>query len=231
VHSLYSILHVVELQDPVAQIGGDMAVRDLTDTESAEHALVLRYLVLFELVNDVKSVQDSNEVDKLAVVFDTMVGGFNISLQSQLRVIFAILTLEEVLETSLACFKFVELGLVITTLLFGSNLLTHDVLTTNKTIKHALHIKLLSLKPDVSITVRIVNLVESVNNLLLRITDSGVSHSTFANITVAEVINGDVLILHEGIVHSKIVVLQLVVMANHFLHVLLCFLHHHVSFL
>jgi len=57
------------------------------------------------------------------------------------------------------------------------------------------------------------------------------SESTLGYIAVTVVVDGNVLVLHEGIVHSEVVVLQSVLVCLHFLDVIFGFLHHDVRLL
>jgi len=215
----------------VAQVGADVTVGDLTDTEGTEHPLVLVGLVFLELVNSHVTVLDGDEVHELAVVLDGVVGSLDVGLQGQLGGVLGRLALEEVLETGLAHLEFVKLSLIIASLLLGSHLHAHNVLTTSEGGKETLHVKLLSLEPDVGISVGVVHLVEGINDLLLNITDSRVSHGTLGHVAVTVVVNCDIFVLHEGVVHSQVVVFELVLVALHLLDVVLGFLHHDVSLL
>jgi len=215
----------------VAQVRTDVAVCDLTYTESAEHSLVLFSLVFLELVNSHVSMLDGDEVDKFAVVLDGVVRSLDVGLQGQLRGVLGVLALEEVLETGLTHLEFVKFGLVLTSFLFACHLTAHHVLTTSEGGEETLHVKLLSLEPDVSISEGVVHLVESIDNLLLDVADSRVGHGALGHITVTVVVNCDVLVLHEGIIHSQVVVLEFVLVALHLLDVVLGFLHHDIRLL
>lgn len=215
----------------MAQVGHKVAVRDLADTEGAQHSLVLVGLVLLEFVHGQGSMLDGDEVHQLAEVFNSVVSSLDVSLQGQLGGVLGALALEEVLETGLTHLQFVKLSLVITSLLFAGHLHAHHVLTTSEGGKETLHVKLLSLEPDVAVGEGVMDLVESVDDLLLDITDSGVSHGTLGHVAVTVVVHSDVLVLHEGIVHSQVVVLELVIVSLHLLDVVFRFLHHDISFL
>lgn len=130
--TLLSILHFLKLENRVAQVSTDVAVSDLTDGEGAEHSLVVVNLVSLELVDGHVTMLDGNEVDKLAVVLDGVVGSLNVSLQGQLRLVLGVLALEEVLETGLVHLQFVKLRLVVTPLLLHGHLTAHHGLTADE---------------------------------------------------------------------------------------------------
>jgi hypothetical protein len=228
----------------MTQVGTDVTVGDLAYTEGAEHSLVLFDLVLLEFVNGHVSVLDSDEVDKFAVVLNGMVSSLDVGLKGQLGVVLGALTLEEVLETGLTHFQFVKLGLVVASLLFGCHLGAHDVLTSGESTEETLHVELLSLEPDVGFGVGVVDLVEGIDNFLLDIANSRVSHGALRHVTVGVVIDGDIFVLHEGVVHSQVVILEFVLVGLHLFDVVfgfllkheirknnIAYLHHHIGLL
>jgi len=210
----------------VAHVGHGVAVVDLMHAERTQHTLVLTSFVLLESINDTDSMETSEEIDQLAVLFNISISALNGSLQIYLHSVLGVLALEEVLETSFVEFKFIELPLVSATLCLNVELLLHDILTSLQTLKHAQAVQLLSLHPDVSITVGVLVTFEGLVDFLFSVTNSGVSKETLVHIAVTVVVDGDVLVLHEGEVHPQVVFVLLVMMRHHLFHVLFGFLHH-----
>lgn len=215
----------------MAQVSTNVAVSDLTDTEGTEHSLVLVGLVFLELVDRHVTVLDRDEVHEFAVVFDGVVSCLNVGLQGQLGGVLGVLALEEVLETGLTHLEFVKFGLIVASFLLGSHLHAHNVLTTSEGGKETLHVKLLSLEPNVGIGVGVVHLVEGIHDFLFNVANSGVSHSTLGHVAITVVVDCDILVLHEGVVHPQVVVFEFVLVALHLLDVVFGFLHHKISLL
>lgn len=115
--------------------------------------------------------------------------------------------------------------------MLGSNLLTHNVFTSDEGGEETSHIQLLSLEPDVGIVVRINGLFERFVDFLLDVADSRVGQGALGHVTVTEVIDRNVFVLHESVVHTDVVILQSISMELHLLDVGLGFLHHHGSLL
>ena len=76
-----SVLHLIQLQDHVAQVGHGVAVVDLVDTELTQHSLVLVSLTLLELVNHFHAVEDSQKLNQLAELLHLLGIGILILLQ------------------------------------------------------------------------------------------------------------------------------------------------------
>lgn len=160
-----------------------------------------------------------------------MVSSLDVGLEGQLGGVLGALALEEVLETSLTHLQLVKFALIVTSLLLSSHLHAHNVLTTLEGCKKTLHVELLSLEPNVGISVGVVNLVEGIDDLLFDVAYSRVSHGALRYIAVAVVVHSNVFVLHEGVVHPQVVVLELVLVSLHLLDIVLGFLHHKVSLL
>jgi len=70
-----------------------------------------------------------------------------------------------------------------------------------------------------------------INDLLFNITNVRVRQGSFAHIGVSEVIDSDVLILHEGSVRPEITRVKPFLVIHHVLAVLFCFNHHNIGLL
>lgn len=215
----------------MAQVSHNVSVGDFMDTEGSEHAFVLLCFRFLELVYHLTAMEDRKELNQFTIVFNRVVSCLNICFKSKLGSLFRAFAFEEILKRGFVGLKLAQLTFIVTSFLLAIHLLLHNFLTALETLKNSSHIELLSFKPDICITIRVVKLIESINDRLFCVTNPRVGHRTLADITVTEIIYGNIFVLHERIVHSQVVILKLVLMINHFLHVLFGFVHHQISFL
>ena len=85
---------------------------------------------MFELVNGYKTMLDSNKVDQTAIVFNTVTSCFDVSLENELGLLFALFTLKEVFEGSLTRLKLFQLCLICKSLFLATYLLLHNSLSS-----------------------------------------------------------------------------------------------------
>jgi len=206
-----------------------MGVLDLTDGELAQHAFILRYFVLFELVNGYETMLDGNEVDQTAVVIDAVAGRLDVGLESELGIVFASFGLEEVPQGGLTGLKLIQLRLIVASFILAPYLLLHDVLTAHQCVQHSLHVQLLAHEPHQRLTVRVLDVSKRVNHVLLHIACFRLRQGALVHVAVGEIINSDFLVLHERVVHLDLLFDQFFMGCGHRSQRFFGFLHHQVG--
>jgi len=114
----------------VAEVGREVHVRDFTDTEATDHALVLLNLVSLETIDRVLAMEDGNELHQLSVVVNLLSLRVDSSLDCQLGGFLAALALEEVLHRGLSLVKLGQLGFIVSFLSFQSHHDAHDLIAS-----------------------------------------------------------------------------------------------------
>lgn len=171
-----------------------MCVRNLGQCKTVKGAHILLNLVSLELIDRHCAVEDGDEVDQRAVVFNFAIGGLNIGLQVENIFLHCALGLEETFQSGLAQRQLLQLTLVIPFLVFERNLCSHDSFSAVHGIHHTLEIKELSFYPRVRLLIGVPPHAVGIRDFDLHVPCSRMCQDSLVSIAVCKVINSCIFV-------------------------------------
>lgn len=196
------------LQNVAVECCAQVGVVDRARGHALQHFPVLLHLVRLEALNRDLPMVYRDKLHQPPVVFDVYVRLFDLRLQIQNVLLLARLGLEEALKGGLSQGKILQLSLVVASRTLLSDLLLHDALPTFDRVNHALDVKHFSLDPQRRFEEGRFVLFDGVRNALLHVAQFRICQDSLAALanSVAEVVDGHILKLHELVVDARVVV-------------------------